>query len=84
MICEGLKDDNFEYRSISDSFINWYVTMDLVCEDPVIYNGIASYYMIGYLVGIIFFWMPDSLGRRTTMCFLLPNYVIFSSFVIFG
>ena len=84
MICESARDEGFEYQPVAGSFINWFVTMDFVCENPQIYNAIASYYFIGYLCGIIFFWMPDYYGRRPTMCFLLPNYVIFSGFVIFG
>jgi MFS family permease len=84
MICSKILDQNFEYQPIRDSFINWFVTMDLICEKPSVYNGIGSYYFIGYLMGIVFFWMPDSLGRRTTMCFLLPNYIVASALVIFS
>jgi len=84
MICESARNEGFEYQPVAGSFINWFVTMDFVCENPQVYNGIASYYFIGYLCGIIFFWMPDKLGRRTTMSFLLPNYVIASACVIFG
>jgi MFS family permease len=84
LICLSLQNSSFEYLPVEGSFKNWYVTMDLVCEEPIAYNGIASYYFIGYLVGIIFFWMPDRLGRRTTINWLLPNYVLSCALVVFG
>jgi MFS family permease len=83
-ICENSSIVDFEYQPVEDSFINWFVTMDLVCEDPKAYNGVASYFFVGYLVGVVLFWMPDRIGRRTTMCFLLPNVVVFCACIIFG
>ena len=55
-----------------------------MCSNPATYNGIASFYFIGYIVGIILFWMPDNLGRRSTMCFLLPMYAFASALSIFS
>ena len=69
---------------MDSAFENWFVSMNWICEDSNVYNGIASYYFVGYFIGIILFWMPDTLGRKTTMNFLLPNYVIATAMVIFS
>jgi MFS family permease len=65
-------------------FNNWFVSLDLMCKNPATYNGGASFYFVGYLIGIIFFWMPDNLGRRSTMLFILPIYVLASALSIFS
>ena len=84
MICENLENVELEYQPVQGSFINWYVTMDLVCVDPQAYNGVASYFFVGYLVGVILFWMPDRLGRRATISILLPNVLLSCACAIFG
>jgi MFS family permease len=73
----------FEYQPAPGSFLNWYVTLDLVCENPTAYNGMASFYFIGYIIGAVFFWIPDSIGRRTTMNLFMPVYLLASGMVIF-
>ena len=51
---------------------NWFVTLDLMCEAPSNYNSIGSFYFFGYAIGIIFFFLPDMLGRRKTMSIFYP------------
>lgn len=50
--------------------------MDLICEIPQAYNSIGSFYFFGYAIGIIFFFLPDLLGRRKTMCIFYPLNIL--------
>ena len=50
--------------------------MNLICQDPQSYNSIGSYYFVGYAIGIVFFFLPDLLGRRKTMCIFYPLNII--------
>jgi len=47
--------------------VNWYVTMDLMCLDPLTYMSSISWFLIGYGAGIVLFFLPDLLGRRYVM-----------------
>ena len=65
---------NFEYTldtSQDDHMVNWYVTMDLMCLNPMDYLSMVSWFFIGFGVGIVFFIAPDIFGRRDVMLPLL-------------
>ena len=69
------KGEDFQYRldrSVDDYLENWFVTRDLMCRNSIEYNSSASFYMIGFGLGIVFFFLPDTLGRRGTMRFFIP------------
>ena len=67
----------FEYTedtSQEDYLKNWYVTMDLMCLSPMNYMSMASWFFVGYGIGIVMFFLPDLYGRRYMMLFILvPN-----------
>ena len=70
----------FEYKlddSAGDYMKNWFVTMDLMCLDPIDYTSVVSWFFIGYIPGTIFFFLPDLLGRKFVMnlC-MVPNIMI--------
>jgi MFS family permease len=50
--------------------------MKLFCIDKADYNQIGSMYFIGYGIGVIFFFLPDLIGRKKTMIYILPLYVL--------
>jgi MFS family permease len=50
--------------------------MDLMCIEKDNYLYIGSWYFIGYGCGIIFFFLPDFIGRKKTMTFILPLYIV--------
>jgi MFS family permease len=58
--------------------------MDLMCESTSSYNKIASFYFLGFLTGAITSFLPDMLGRRKVMLFILPVYSIASAMSIFS
>ena len=47
-----------------------------MCEDLVEVNKAGSLYFIGYGVGAVFFFLPDTLGRKGTMKMILPLYIL--------
>jgi MFS family permease len=74
-ICEKRSVSGFQYKpdtSNPEFMNNWFVTLDLVCENPANYNSLGSFYFFGYALGIVFFFLPDFLGRRKTMSIFYP------------
>lgn len=55
--------------------------MDLLCEDPLSYLPIASYFFIGYGIGAIFFFFPDYLGRKKTIT-LFGGFYVFAIYLL--
>jgi len=58
-----------------DFFENWFVTMDLICVNPLTYLPIASYFFIGYGIGVVFFFLPESIGRKKTIALFNSIYI---------
>ena len=50
--------------------------MELFCKNPLSWISIASYYMLGYTCGAIFFFMPDQLGRKKTLIIAIAMNII--------
>ena len=68
---------SFEYKpdeSKADYLRNWYVELELLCKDTIEINQKGSYYFVGYGVGIVFFFLPETFGRKSSMKFILPIY----------
>ena len=84
-ICLHQNDPDFHYepnRLGKDDFLeNWYVTMDLVCENPLTYLPMASYYFFGFGLGVVFFFTPDYLGRKKTIILFNSGY-FFSVYIL--
>ena len=55
-------------------FNNWYIKYDLACLDPESYMWIGSAYFYGFVLGSLFFQIPDLMGRKATMSIVLPAY----------
>jgi hypothetical protein len=55
---------------------NWYFTLELFCQNPLSYVSIASFYCFGYACGVIFFFLPDQLGRKKTLMLSLGMNII--------
>ena len=53
-------------------FHNWYIQLNLICEPRTSYTIIASIYFLGYGLGVVLYWMPDKIGRKGTMIWVLP------------
>lgn len=85
-ICSKKSVQNFEYvpdRTKEDFLENWYVELNLICEDNDYVNSRGSLYFIGYGLGVIFFFMPQTFGRKGTMNRVLPFYIFSCYFAIF-
>ena len=73
------EDEDFEYKVDTtpiDYIVNWYVTRDLVCVPMIEYSSLVSYFLVGYGFGIIFFFLPDTLGRKGSMNIFVPLFTI--------
>ena len=55
-----------------------------MCQSEDDYNQIGSWYFIGYGMGVIFFFLPDLIGRKKTMTYILPLYIISCYISIFS
>lgn len=64
--------------------MNWYVKLNFVCQEPNDYNSIGSWYFIGYVFGVILFFMPEKYGRKGTMNIVMPVYILSSYITLFG
>lgn len=77
----GLSEDRI--RPIEgEYFKNWYIKYDLACMKPEDYTWIGSAYFIGFVLGSMFFKVPDQLGRKTAMSIFLPAYAFANVIVI--
>ena len=63
-------------KSKEDYLINWYVELDLMCEDLDSINMKGSLYFIGYGVGVVFFFLHQAIGRKGSMKYMLPFYIL--------
>ena len=59
-----------------DYIENWYVTIDLMCIQKIDYLFTVSMFFIGYGLGIVFFFIPDYIGRKKAMMLFLPLNII--------
>ena len=50
--------------------------LDLVCTPSIQINQIGAWYFIGYGLGIVFFMLPDLIGRKGAMKFIMPLNII--------
>lgn len=58
----ALNIDGFEYhpnKQSGDYFYNWFQKYDMLCKDESAIGQIAGLYFIGYLFGIVFFFLPN-------------------------
>lgn len=62
---------------------NWFVTLDLMCTAPGVYNGIASYYFLGYGFGAILCFIPQIYGRKRSMTFILLANIVTNFLIVF-
>jgi MFS family permease len=44
----------------------------------------CSMYFFGFASGLLFFTLPDAIGRKRTMNFLMPLYILASTLSVFG
>ena len=63
---------------------NWFITLDMMCISTSTKDYFCSIYFVGFAVGIIFFTVPDAIGRKRTMWVLLPPYILASSLSVYG
>ena len=88
-ICEmrNKGESDFEYqldKSKPDYIVNWYVTLDLMCEPVIVYSSMTSFYLIGYGLGVVSFFLPDTFGRKRTMNYFVPSFAIAAAIVIYS
>lgn len=55
-----------------------------MCVPTVTKDLFCSAYFIGFSFGIVFFTLPDAIGRKKTMWILLPALIVASSLSVFG
>ena len=48
---------------------NWYLEMDLMCKTSQAIGFMVVAYSIGYGAGVVFYTLPDCLGRKKAMIF---------------
>jgi len=63
---------------------NWFVQLDLLCEDPNLVASTSSSYFVGFSAGILLFTLPDQLGRKTTMTLVMLTYMLASFLTIYS
>lgn len=69
-VCQKRGDLEFEFKVDKEDpeyFENWLERFDMMCMDKFDVNFVVSYFYIGYLIGIVTFIMPDSIGRKKTI-----------------
>jgi len=77
----------FEYKPNTHSeeyFDNWFIDLDLMCKTTGEINQVASMFFIGYGIGVLLFFLPDKIGRKGTMKFILPAHIMASFVSVFG
>ena len=45
-----------------------------MCEPVISYSSIGSFFFIGYSIGVVFFFVPDTIGRKGSMKWFIPLY----------
>lgn len=55
-----------------------------MCVPQTTINLFSSMYFYGFACGLVFFTMPDSIGRKGTMKILLPPFIMACSLSIYG
>ena len=88
LICDRALDvAGFEFK-VDDMQVghlnNWYVTLDLMCKSNSEIGSIVSIQFAGFLVGTLFFFCPDTFGRRESIKLLCLPFVICQYLVVFG
>jgi len=63
---------------------NWYSQLDLACLNTPAISSVNSFYFIGFGVGILLFALPNRIGRKRTMVWLLPLYIIASAITLYS
>lgn len=82
---EGLEALEYEVdKSKSDYYNNWYVSLDLMCQEVLSYSSVNSFLFIGYGVGAVCFFLPDIVGRRGTMKIMIPTQIVAIYFAIYN
>lgn len=62
---------------------NWYVEMDLVCQTAQTIGFLVIAYSIGYGAGVVFYRLPDIIGRKKAMIFSSFLTLIGMNLIIF-
>lgn len=62
---------------------NWYVKHDMMCLEPSETQMVSSYFL-GFCFGVVFFFLPDYLGRKKTMALVLIPVSIANYMIVFG
>ena len=63
---------------------NWFLNLDLKCNTIASNNSILSFYFIGYGVGLIFYFLPDRLGRKRSLVYLSLMNIVAAYLTVFG
>ena len=58
--------------------------MDLVCKTPLQIAMLASAYFVGYCIGGSMFFLPDKIGRKTSIIFSLTLSMLAETIMIFA
>lgn len=88
-ICDTrkLSLDGFEWqpKTGEDGYsYNWFVDNDMMCENQNRVNSIVSAYFFGYFIGVFFFFMPNTFGRKPSMMLSLTFYTLGSGLIAYG
>ena len=80
-------DPNFKFwlnENHSGNFKNWLSELDLMCENRTSLASVSSCYFLGFGLGLLLMFYPDSLGRKKTMTLVMVPYIIFTQLTIFS
>ena len=56
----------------------------MMCIPTSTKDMLCSMYFVGFALGIVFFTLPDAIGRKRAMWVLLPPYILASSLSVYG
>lgn len=80
------KDQFVEYtQDLSDPgyLHNWYVQHNMMCMKSKD-TKIVSWYFCSFFFGVVFFFLPDYLGRKKTMSLVLIPVIIGNFLIVFS
>ena len=65
-------------------FQNWLVKDDLMCVSSIDTNLVVVFYYFGFLFGLIFFVLPDKIGRKPSMTIMIAFNVVATAMTLFS